>query len=82
MDSSGVGVVDRADSPYSRVGKKIRRSRTRTKIKRPDSTRIESGLLAFARPEKLVRLGFRVTHEDDRKFYMKRDPDDVGRSSN
>jgi len=21
------------------------------------------------------RLGFRVTHEDDRKFYMKRDPD-------
>jgi GNAT superfamily N-acetyltransferase len=28
------------------------------------------------------RLGFRVTHEDDRKFYMKRDPDDVGRSSN
>ena len=47
VDSSGVGVVDRADSPYSRVGKKIRRSRTRTKIKRPDSTRIESGLLAF-----------------------------------
>jgi hypothetical protein len=25
------------------------------KLKRPDSTRIESGLLAFARPEKLVR---------------------------
>ncbi len=23
------------------------------------------------------RLGFRVTHEDDRKFYMKRYPDDV-----
>ena len=21
------------------------------------------------------RLGFRTTHEDDRKFYMKRDPD-------
>ena len=21
------------------------------------------------------RLGFQVTHEDDRKFYMKRDPD-------
>jgi GNAT superfamily N-acetyltransferase len=24
------------------------------------------------------RLGFRVTHEDDRKFYMKRDPDGAG----
>jgi len=22
-----------------------------------------------------VRLGFQITHEDDRKFYMKRDPD-------
>jgi ribosomal protein S18 acetylase RimI-like enzyme len=21
------------------------------------------------------RLGFRITHEDDRKFYMKREPD-------
>jgi ribosomal protein S18 acetylase RimI-like enzyme len=21
------------------------------------------------------RLGFRITHEDERKFYMKRDPD-------
>jgi ribosomal protein S18 acetylase RimI-like enzyme len=21
------------------------------------------------------RLGFRITHEDDRKFYMRRDPD-------
>lgn len=28
------------------------------------------------------RLGFRVTHEDDRKFYMKRDPDVVRRLSN
>lgn len=28
------------------------------------------------------RLGFRVTHEDDRKFYMTRDPDDVRRLSN
>jgi len=28
------------------------------------------------------RLGFRVTHEDDRKFYMKRDPDVAGRLSN
>src|SRR5207253_3370975 len=25
------------------------------------------------------RLGFRVTHEDDRKFYMKRDPDVAGK---
>jgi len=24
------------------------------------------------------RLGFRVTHEDDRKLYMKRDPDVAG----
>jgi ribosomal protein S18 acetylase RimI-like enzyme len=24
------------------------------------------------------RLGFRVTHEDDRKFYMRRDPDTEG----
>ena len=28
------------------------------------------------------RLGFRVTHEDDRKFYMKRDPDVSTRLSN
>jgi GNAT superfamily N-acetyltransferase len=28
------------------------------------------------------RLGFRVTHEDDRKFYMKRDPDVARRLSN
>jgi ribosomal protein S18 acetylase RimI-like enzyme len=25
------------------------------------------------------RLGFQITHEDDRKFYMKRDPDSVCR---
>jgi hypothetical protein len=24
------------------------------------------------------RLGFRITHEDDRKLYMKRDPDVAG----
>jgi len=24
------------------------------------------------------RLGFHTTHEDDRKFYMKRDPDGAG----
>ena len=23
------------------------------------------------------RLGFRITHEDDRKFYMRREPDGV-----
>lgn len=28
------------------------------------------------------RLGFHVTHEDDRKFYMKRGPDTTPRSSN
>jgi GNAT superfamily N-acetyltransferase len=28
------------------------------------------------------RLGFQVTHEDERKFYMKRDPDLATRSSN
>ena len=28
------------------------------------------------------RLGFRITHEDDRKFYMKRDPDMVAPISN
>jgi len=28
------------------------------------------------------RLGLRVTHEDDRKFYMKRDPDVSTRLSN
>jgi len=28
------------------------------------------------------RLGFQITHEDDRKFYMKRDPNPPARSSN
>jgi GNAT superfamily N-acetyltransferase len=28
------------------------------------------------------RLGFRVTHEDDRKFYMRREPDAVASSAN
>jgi GNAT superfamily N-acetyltransferase len=28
------------------------------------------------------RLGFRITHEDDRKFYMKRDPDMAAPISN
>jgi ribosomal protein S18 acetylase RimI-like enzyme len=28
------------------------------------------------------RLGFQITHEDDRKFYMKRDPDIAMRWSN
>jgi GNAT superfamily N-acetyltransferase len=28
------------------------------------------------------RLGFRVTHEDDRKYYMKRDPGAVGHPPN
>ena len=28
------------------------------------------------------RLGFRTTHEDDRKFYMRREPDTVAPKSN